>query len=104
MRWTEFVAACIQLGSDSLENDLFQLFQEVDGDHDGFLDKQDISKLLAVEHLRDDTVDHVMQDLIGQKGPIAKVDWPSFRRHFASVSLDQISSHPAQHVHGRAIN
>jgi len=85
--WTEFVAACIQLGSETLQDDLWELFREADRDQDGLLDRQDVAQLLAVEHLREDAVDDAMRQLAGQPG--AKVDWPTFRRHFASVSASR---------------
>jgi len=86
--WTEFVAACVQLGCDSLEDDLFDVFAEADLDQDGFLDKEDIARLLAIEYRRNEAVDEAMKDLLDQTEPTRKVDWETFRRHFSSFSFD----------------
>ena len=37
VEWSDFVAACIHLGSDSLEKDLLRVFQDADVDQDGFI-------------------------------------------------------------------
>lgn len=90
--WTEFVAACISLGSDSMEKDLQELFKEADSDQDGFLDKQDIAKLLAMKHPSEEVVEKTMQQLLGDTtDPAGQVDWPTFRRHFNSVHKTRAS-------------
>jgi len=86
--WTEFVASCIHLGSETLDADLQRIFEEADADGDGHLDRKELERLLSAEHLRGQVTDDVMQDLVGKRGPKAKVDWPTFRRHFCSISRD----------------
>jgi len=81
--WTEFVAACIDLGSSSYDRDLRLLFDEVDSDHDGLLSQQDICKLLGADHLREDnSVRDIFTDLVGRTDQGARIDWPTFRQHF----------------------
>jgi len=81
--WTEFVAACIDLGSGGYEQELQQIFNEADSDKDGLLSQQDISKLLLADHLREDhAVRDIFADLAGRTDPGARVDWPGFLQHF----------------------
>ncbi|CAK0883283.1 unnamed protein product [Prorocentrum cordatum] len=80
--WTEFVAGCIRLGSDRFEEDLLRIFKEADSDNDGLLTQKDVASLLAADHLHGDAACDVFADLVGRVDPGARVDWPTFRRHF----------------------
>lgn len=84
--FTEFVAACTYLGSDEFEKTLWEIFQEADSDDDNLLSQSDISKLLPVDH-EGEVVRDVFHGLTGRTEPGARVDWPTFRRHFKSQSL-----------------
>eukprot|EP00411_Alexandrium_monilatum_P017461 CAMPEP_0175233010 /NCGR_PEP_ID=MMETSP0093-20121207/26252_1 /TAXON_ID=311494 /ORGANISM="Alexandrium monilatum, Strain CCMP3105" /LENGTH=793 /DNA_ID=CAMNT_0016526881 /DNA_START=32 /DNA_END=2413 /DNA_ORIENTATION=- len=85
--WTHFVAACIDLGSNVFDQDLRQLFDDADADHDGLLGQRDIAGFLAGEHLREEAaVGDVFAELAGTDDPSARVDWPTFRRHFRGES------------------
>jgi len=87
--WTEFVAACIHLGSSSLEEDLRRLFEGADSDGDGLLSQADLAKLLAAEHLRGEAVADIFRSLVGREEDGARVDWPTFRKHFRPKSADE---------------
>jgi len=105
--WTEFVAACIDLGSSAYEQDLRQMFDDADSDRDGLLSQQDLSKLFVAEHLREDqAVRDVFADLAGRTEEGARIDWPTFQRHF-SCSEELGAAHgprsgaaPAEQLHG----
>lgn len=83
--WTEFVAACIDLGKGIFDQDLRQIFDEADCDGDGLLGPQDVSRLLAADHLQEETAAcDVFAELAGRTGPGVRVDWPTFRKHFSA--------------------
>jgi len=85
--WTEFVAACISLSSDEMDKDLQRIFKQADCDGDGMLSGEELSHLLAGEHLRGDAVRDVLHDLIGRDEMSARVDFTTFRRHFRSHTI-----------------
>lgn len=78
--WTEFVAACIDLGDGMFNEDLRRIFDEADRDQDGFLGQRDLAGLLAAEHLRSESA---VADLLAEiAGPANRLDFRTFRRHF----------------------
>jgi len=83
--WTEFVASCLNLGSGFFDNDLERLFKSVDGDSDGLLSQQDLSKLLLADQLREpNAVRDIFVDLVGRPDDGARIDWPTFLKHFGT--------------------
>jgi len=81
--WTEFVASCLNLGSGFYDHDLERLFKTVDGDSDGLLSRQDLSKLLLADQLREsNAVCDIFVDLVGRQDDGARIDWHTFRKHF----------------------
>jgi len=81
--WTEFVAACVDLGSRACEGALRQAFDEADADGDGLLSQQDLRHFFAAEHLRNDhAARDVFAELAGRTDQGARLDWPTFREHF----------------------
>lgn len=83
--WTEFVAGCINLGSGLYDEDLQKIFHEADGDSDGLLSQQDLSKMLPADHLREeDALCDIFADLAGRTDRGARIDWPTFRQHFST--------------------
>ena len=52
IEWSEFVAACIHLGDEDLDDDLRRLFEKADCDGDGLLAQESIANLMASEELR----------------------------------------------------
>jgi Ca2+-binding EF-hand superfamily protein len=85
--WTEFVAACIDLGDSSLNEDLRRVFEEADSDGDGFLVIRDITDFLhlASDHLHSEAARDIMFELSGSRDVDVKVDWRTFRRYFTSI-------------------
>lgn len=83
--WTEFVAACTDLGKWELEDDLWYAFLEMDKDGDGCLVKQDLMVVLeqlAAENLRERAASNAMFELVHRTDDRAKVDWNDFKRYF----------------------
>jgi len=91
--WTEFVASCIHLGHEAMEDDLHRVFREADTDGDGYLAKADIANILAGDHLRGDVVNDIFSDIAGSQDD-THIDWQKFRKHFRSrsqaVALDEL--------------
>jgi len=82
IEFSEFVAACLDLGSKDLEEDLRRVFESADTDDDGFLVKDDIAKLMVSDEMRGkEAVKEVFQELAGRADQTAKVDWGMFRQH-----------------------
>mmetsp|Transcript_79628 Transcript_79628/g.153914 ORF Transcript_79628/g.153914 Transcript_79628/m.153914 type:complete len:322 (-) Transcript_79628:166-1131(-) len=81
--WTQFVASCLNLGSGFYDNELERLFKVVDGDSDGLLSQQDLSKLLLADQLREpNAVRDIFVDLVGRQDNGARIDWHTFRKYF----------------------
>lgn len=82
--WSEFVAACIDLGSAACERALRRVFDGADADRDGLLSQQDLCQLLKADHLRgeQEAARDVFVELTGRADPGARIDWPTFRGHF----------------------
>jgi len=89
--WTEFVAACTYLGSADFEKYLWEMFTEADSDDDDLLSQRDLEKLLPLTHSGNMTQD-LFHDLTGRRDVGARIDWPTFRRHFQSKNYDEQSS------------
>ena len=68
------------------EKDLRRLFSQVDTDGDGMLGQSDLASLLAADHLQGENVQDVFADLTRRTEQTARVDWPTFRRHFRTKS------------------
>jgi Ca2+-binding EF-hand superfamily protein len=83
--WTEFVAACIDLGSAVYEQNLERFFKEADSDGDNLLSQQDLTKMLASADLREESAPcELFILLVGRAEEGARLDWPTFRAHFRS--------------------
>ncbi|CAK0870599.1 unnamed protein product [Prorocentrum cordatum] len=85
--WTEFVAACIDLGGGLFDQELRRAFEDADSDGDGLLSQQDFSRLLAGRCVRGGGVGagaaaDVFADLAGRDGAGARLDWAAFLGHF----------------------
>jgi len=91
--WTEFVAACTYLGSADFEKFLWEMFTEADSDDDNLLSQRDLEKLLPLTHSGEMSQD-LFHDLTGRRDAGARIDWPTFRRHFQSKSYDEHSKIP----------
>jgi len=79
--WTDFVAACIDLGANDYDDALLEAFKEADSDDDGLITQRDLGKLLPLEHAEDLARD-VFLGLVGRTEPGARLDWTTFRGHF----------------------
>lgn len=79
--WTEFVAACINLGGDEFEDTLREAFEEVDADRDGLLTQQDLGRLLPSGYAPEVASD-VFSHLTGRMEAGARLDLPTFLQHF----------------------
>lgn len=79
--WTEFVAACINLGSDEFEHTLREAFDEADSDDDGLLTQRDLSKMLPSGYTTELTQD-MFGHLTGRTEVGARLDWSTFHQHF----------------------
>ena len=82
--WTEFVAACMYLGGKDFDKALWEIFRKADSDGDNLLSQSDLGKLLPHDHSGEVAKD-VFHCLTGRTEPGARVDWPTFRRHFKSI-------------------
>jgi len=82
VHWTEFVAACIDLGDVSLEDDLRKIFNRADSDSDGRLSQKDVGEMLAGPHLRGQVLRDMFSTLSGSTNPDMLLDWPTFHSHF----------------------
>jgi len=82
VEWTEFVAGCIDLSSENLQDDLRLVFQQADADGDGLLTRDDVVGLLPEEQQREEVVADTFRELSGRSEEEAKVDWTTFLRHF----------------------
>jgi len=80
--WTEFIAACINLASDGLEQDLLNVFNGADADGEGLLDTEALARLLATDHLRGDAVRDIFRELTRRSEDGTRIDWPTFLQHF----------------------
>eukprot|EP00928_Gymnodinium_smaydae_P080856 TRINITY_DN64476_c0_g1_i1.p1 TRINITY_DN64476_c0_g1~~TRINITY_DN64476_c0_g1_i1.p1 ORF type:complete len:881 (+),score=227.84 TRINITY_DN64476_c0_g1_i1:93-2735(+) len=92
--WSEFVAACVDLGSPRLEADLRRVFDEADGDGDALLDADDVAKLLLADDsaCAGEAARVTMRDLVGRCEAGARLDWPTFLGHFRPAGLARSTS------------
>jgi len=84
--WTEFVAACADLAAPKYEEHLRRIFEAADRDGDGLLSQEDVASMFATECLCADVARDVFIEMTGRDEAGARVDWPTFRRHFAKGS------------------
>jgi len=80
--WTEFVAACLDLSDPKYDEHLRRIFEAADGDGDDLLSQDDLASMFATEHLCTDVARDVFVEMTGRDEPGARLDWPTFRRHF----------------------
>lgn len=94
VHWTEFVAACIDLGDVSLEEDLRKIFDRADKDCDGRLSQKDVGDMLAGPHLRGQVLRDIFCNLSGSSNPDQVVDWPAFHSHFRAPATSHSYRQP----------
>jgi calcium-dependent protein kinase len=83
INWTEFVAACVDFGSGIFKEDLRRFFDGADQDDDGLLSQEDLSRVLAGDHLQSkEALGDIFEVLVGRRDPGARVDWKTFLSHF----------------------
>lgn len=92
--WTEFVAACIDLGT-GFEKDLRRIFDEADSDGDKLLSQQDLSSILISSHFDAATAEDMFAELTGRAEQGARLDWSTFHAHFlAKAETLQVGAQP----------
>jgi hypothetical protein len=99
VEWTEFVAACLDLSSETLDGDLKQIFARADRDGDGCLGMTDLAALLSDLLGADVVWGNVRQtlfELSGKTDVEAKVDWSSFQNHFRDISVQSLPESPEE--------
>lgn len=81
--WTEFVAACIDLGSPTIEPCIQMIFQTADKDRDGLLSLQDVRSLLPEGHRNaKEAAQAIFLQITGRASETgARMDWHSFITH-----------------------
>lgn len=81
--WTEFVAACIDLGSPTIEPCIQMFFQTADKDRDGLLSLQDVRSLLPEGHRNaKEAAQAIFLQITGRASETgARMDWHSFITH-----------------------
>jgi len=81
--WTEFVAMCIPLDHQALEDDLKQVFVLADADGDGLLSKNELASVLPMDRgLALVQAEELLKEVTKSSSTSAKVDWSMFRGHF----------------------
>jgi Ca2+-binding EF-hand superfamily protein len=85
VNWTEFVASCLHLGNGGHDEDFMQLFNAIDEDGDGLIDKQDLVKLLPSEFLKAGGAEEFIDEVLDGR---EQFDQYSFRQHFISKNVD----------------
>ncbi|CAE7684113.1 CPK4 [Symbiodinium pilosum] len=79
--WTEFVAACIDLGNPKLEPSIHLIFHNADRDHDGLLSMEDVQSLLPEAHRNaKEAAQAIFIQITGRASETGgeRMDWHSF--------------------------
>lgn len=82
--WTEFVAACIDLGSPTIEPCIQMIFKTADKDRDGLLSLQDVRSLLPEGHRNaKEAAQAIFLQITGRASETGgeRMDWHSFITH-----------------------
>jgi len=106
--WSEFVACCLNLGSQDMEEELKRIFEEADADNDGYLGQSDLAKItqdtMCAQAVRD-----LFENLASQDRS-ARIGWESFRSHFCTteytepgleMALLSLEASAAEHAEGQ---
>mmetsp|Transcript_8101 Transcript_8101/g.18033 ORF Transcript_8101/g.18033 Transcript_8101/m.18033 type:complete len:879 (+) Transcript_8101:74-2710(+) len=100
IEWTEFVAACIPLDHQDLEEDVRFVFNGADTSGRGLLKSDDIARLLYVDDAairRQEATDLVL-DITGRAEAGTRVDWPTFYSHISSSNCRLAVAPPSKQL------